>query len=127
MSGTRSASSQIYQELDGKLDRLITGQELLVSRVGTMEEQVKELNRTVRGFNGTPGLVTEVSLLKETLNNCYITKKNEPSLEDNDAEHKQFITWRWVVDKFFVPVVVAVVVWLLLTFIPSVSATGGLP
>lgn len=107
----------LYNEIGGKLDTLITGQTSLSTRMQAVENEVAELNRTVRGHNGSPGLVTKVALIQETL-------KASPHVDKPDG--KQFITWQWLVDKATMPVIIACVIWLLLTVLPQLLAHLGL-
>lgn len=102
------------------------------SRVENTESSVKELVRTVRGFNGTAGLVTEVALLKETMCRCFedtansaaaskSAEESKKELEDHkrDAED-DFVSWKWVRDKLGLPIILGFLTWFLLTILPRI-------
>lgn len=111
----------LYHEIGGKLDTLISGQTSLSTRMQAVEMEVSELNRTVRGHNGSPGLVTKVALIQEAL-------KVSPHVDkpDDKPDGKQFITWQWLVDKAAMPVIVAFILWFLLTVLPQILGHIGL-
>jgi hypothetical protein len=109
-------------------------------RINELIEETKELNRTLRGFNGTPGLVTQVTLLSHQVgtianevrrmneNGCnFIAREKlnqkqnggDPTLKDSpdksvvkdSAEIEEHaITFRWLIEKLTVPIAVAIVI-----------------
>jgi hypothetical protein len=48
---------------------------------------------------------------------------------DNDKkpDDENSITWKWLVEKIFVPGVMALVIWFLLTVLPNLLKTNPLP
>lgn len=122
-----------FNDISNKLDKLIQAVSAidgLTSRLYSVEgqlrnvsETVTDLNRTVRGSNGYPGLVTEVALIKDAVTDCNggDEKKEKSGLKDD-------ISWQWLVEKAFMPVVVALILWVALTFLPEVFRyMGGTP
>jgi len=107
-------------------------------RINELIDETKELNRTLRGFNGTPGLVTQFALLSAQVgsiaddvrhmndNGCnYIAREkippkgSDPTLQDSPEKsvnnvsaeiEEHAITFRWLVEKLTVPIAVAIVI-----------------
>jgi hypothetical protein len=98
-----------------------------------LNENVKELTRTLRGHNGTPGVVSEIVQMRADLKNAIekIGIMNEEGcrfgrnrLTDLDTdkiieamkevtkktkqETSDAITWKWLREKLGVPIVIAI-------------------
>lgn len=92
--------------------------------------EIKELTRTIRGYNGTPGMFTRLELIKQSVDNLSETierinergcdyarqesypRGGDPHLQSGKPEsaEKQSITFQWLVEKLTVPVLVAVII-----------------
>lgn len=106
---------QAVSAIDGLTNRLVS----VEAQLHNVNETVADLNRTVRGSNGYPGLVTEVALLKDTINNCTDAEEKKEKPPANG------LSWQWVVEKFMMPVTVAIILWVALTFLPEVFKYMG--
>jgi hypothetical protein len=81
--------------------------------------EVKELTRTLRGYNGNTGLLTEFALLRREVHQigqeiarinaegCHYRQK-EGDINKNLEERAP--TFKWVREKLAIPVVVAVII-----------------
>jgi hypothetical protein len=117
---------ELYKEISAKLDVVIGGQASSAVRLQSVEDQVSELYRTVRGFNGTPGIVTEVALLREAVN----SQKESPNLDKVEnhegagkTDEAKFVSFRWIIDtasNLAFPIVVAFLIWFFASFVPTV-------
>ena len=66
-----------------------------------IKNSVAQNSRTLRGGNGAIGLVTTVELVRNDV--AWI----RTSMEKNN---KSNVTWRWIVEKFGTPIIVAIIV-----------------
>ena len=74
----------------------------LERRLGVIEECGKANNRALRGYDGEIGLVARVELIQK--------------LVENELAHltKSTVSWPFLLEKFFVPVSMAIIIgWLL--------------
>jgi hypothetical protein len=113
--GNKDLLSILYKQLIGKMDTVIIGQSVMNARLSELESKVTALTETVRGSAGYSGLVADVEVIKNTL-------AKQPSCGD---EKPDLLTFRWLREKLLVPVVLAMLLWLLLTFIPNTWAHMG--
>jgi uncharacterized coiled-coil protein SlyX len=104
----------LEERMDGKFKHLIQQQ-------AQQNESLEKLNRTVRGHNGTPGLVTQVALLNERIENLKQEVDEESAGEKpaEDEEEKGAVRWG-MVGKFVIPIVASFLTWLLITVLPEV-------
>lgn len=89
-----------------------------------LEDDVGEVIRTIRGFNGTQGLVTTVELMRQNLDSLKKEHEREIKTDHGRPDTKQlerYVSFPWLMDKFGVPVITAILIWLILTFVPSVQ------
>lgn len=80
-----------------------------------MAGKIEELTRAVIGYNGTPGIVAEIPNIRnrvECLEN--INKENKGKEEENKKENINWI--KWFFEKWFAPVVTAVVIGLIMKY-----------
>lgn len=91
--------------------------------------EVKELTRTLRGYNGNPGLLTEFALLRrdvhqiaaeiERINtegcnaNHINNKRKEGDALVNSTLEDRALTFKWMREKLVVPIVVSVIIALI--------------
>ena len=66
-----------------------------------IKNAVSQNNRTLRGGNGVVGLVTIVKVVQNDVSWIRAT------MEKNN---KSNVTWRWIVEKFGAPIIVAIIV-----------------
>ena len=66
-----------------------------------VKNAVAQNNKTLRGGNGVVGLVTTVELVRNDV--AWIRTTMEKNNKSN-------VTWRWIVDKFGAPIIVAIIV-----------------
>lgn len=126
------------KSINAKLDTILYGQATTDTRLKSVEENVKELNRTVRGSNGDKGLVAEVYLLTKRIEEFVASASKEREevkeerrldrieSQEKDRESKRendddFITWKWLIEKAGMPVAIAFILWLLLTVLPKLT------
>jgi hypothetical protein len=122
-------NNESFQVIMSKLDRVIQAQAETNSRLGMLEEEVGELRRTIRGYNGTPGMVTELAVLQESLKNFQAGKNLsggsdlspvvDKAVAEVKAERKNFLTYEYVLDKAM-NIGMAFLVWILLTVLPDI-------
>jgi hypothetical protein len=102
-----------------------------VETQGSVLNQVKEMaeenNRTLRGSNGNQGLVSEVHVLAQSMENCLAALNCQVDGRDGNSgtgkdEDNKPLTFRYLFDKLAVPVVVAVSTWLLVDILPQIIA-----
>jgi len=124
-------------DIDTLNERLMDVQRLLVRMEAAQQAQdrhlisldasVEELNRTVRGHNGTPGLVTDVALVREAVQKMQVVPAAIPASPktQNDEDESNNGSRMWVIEKLFLPVVVpaitAAIIYLIFSVIPHVS------
>jgi len=79
---------------------IISRLDVFSDRMTKLEGTVNNLDSTIRG-NGKQGLVTQVALLQ-----LIVTE-----IEKRDKESgRRFISWSWLVEKAFMPVLLAIIV-----------------
>lgn len=99
-------------DVEKKLDRILDSQE-------SMRADISELKRTVRGHNGTPGLVAEVAIIKEKIeDHLEYAEKEAERQEKKLVEGRAAFTNKLAVETLK-PVVIAFIIWVLLTLIPQ--------
>lgn len=111
-----------------ELQKLNDGQEYIGKRIDSVDKTVESLVKTVRGFNGTPGLVTQVVTLQTNidviskevteLKNC-INKDNKCDDDSGGKEKPQTLSKAWLLDKFEY-LALAFLVWFLLEILPRI-------
>lgn len=113
-------------------------------RFDELSGQVAELARTVRGFNGTPGLTQEMERVKYLMqdvapkvNELYQwliaeralaaagVKKEAPATTDETEKPLTRGKLAMILLELSKPIVTAVVIWLLLTFFPALFGHLG--
>jgi hypothetical protein len=135
MADDRHDIAELFRIVNSKLDTVIATQAAVDSRLENLEKQAGETTRTLRGFNGTPGLVTQVAVLESTVKAVPCIKAGHPPCEDNakpahlPAPNSQgdggrgasstYISWQWAAEKLIVPVMVTFVAWFLFTILPQ--------
>jgi len=106
------------------------------TQIKELNENVKELTRTLRGHNGTPGVITEITLMRSELKNAIgqIADINQngcrfgrdkshqdidvksiiKTVRDEDSKLKDSssdaVTWKWLREKFAVPIILAIII-----------------
>jgi len=111
-------SAELFRIVNSKLDTVIATQAAVDSRLENLEKQAGETTRTLRGFNGTPGLVTQVAVLESTVKAVPCIKAGHPPCEDNaKAAHQAapnsqgdggrgasstYVSWQWAAEKLIV-------------------------
>ncbi|KPL72250.1 hypothetical protein ADN00_15650 [Ornatilinea apprima] len=103
---------------------------LNTQKLNQVLDQVAELNRTIRGHNGTPGMLTQMAIMSQNLerlteavnninqNGCNYLFRDEnrhtPKEQNQQTEQKdEDKFWAFVRDKIAAPVAVALVLGLL--------------
>lgn len=138
VSKRKKKSSEQTNQID---DLLI---EIWEKRFADQDAQIAELTRSLRGFNGTPGVMERLASMETRLSNTETIAKeinskieqllNQPKTapaeakqkpDDNKTDDDKPLTKNQLsgmVVKFMGPVATAVIIWALLTFFPSVMA-----
>jgi hypothetical protein len=141
---------ETFQIMD-RLNTIVRSTDAMEKRLESVEDSVVELGRTIRGHNGTEGLVTKMAVLstsvdivvkndlerekqlceladsvneiKAELGIISVThKKDEESKDKIGSVIESSKKMPWYVDKIFSPVIVAIVLWFLFTLIPHINA-----
>ena len=90
------------------------------TKLRTIEKKVAEIDRTIRGSNGNKGLVTDLAImqtqLEDHLKEC--EEGDKQSGEEKGSGNK-YLTTDWLVNKAFMPILIAVVLWFLLEVGPK--------
>lgn len=111
----------LVMNMDKKIDDLSTGQSEINARVNDLDKQVTGLVHTVRGSNGTVGLVTQVAVIQTKLDSILEIKQAAPAMPVvNPSGDKDKVTWSYLVDKVILPVSVSALLWFLLTLLPKI-------
>jgi len=117
-----------------KLDKVIAGQTEMTTAQATMllrlealEKRVEELYMTVRGHNGTPGMVTEMAVIKTTLSQALAEREKDCNCKDDDDDddkkdggEKRSSTEEKVMDKLAWPLATTFLFWVLYDILPKV-------
>ena len=87
------------------------------------DEDIKELVRTLRGFNGTPGVMERIVAVETGLK-ALVDKVDlllEKQAADNNPESPKNpnVTWPWIRDKILSPAIILFFGWFFFSFIPS--------
>lgn len=95
-----------------------------MSKLDEVSDDVKEINRTLRGHNGTPGLLTLFELFKVQINSRIDTLETRVTTlpekeEKKDEDHvltakieEQAPTYKWYREKFVIPITITVILGL---------------
>jgi len=112
-----------------KLDKVIAGQvemstsqATMMLRLEALEKRVEELYVTVRGYNGTPGLVTDVAVIKMTVSQALAEKDKTDKDDDGEGGEKRDnpSTEEKIMDKLAWPLVTTFLFWVLYDILPKV-------
>lgn len=123
-----------------ELQKLYDGQEHVTDKIDSIANDVESLNKTVRGFNGTPGLVTQVATvqhsmsvmsrdiaeLKLCVDNIDRKKVTENGDSVTDKEKSKSLSKEWFFDKIEY-LGLAFLVWFLLDILPRIIEHFGTP
>lgn len=93
-------SESVNRELEIIIDAKIAP---LYEVIAEVRDGQKELERAIRGHNNTPGLITEIALLKR----------------DQANATDKVISWAWLRDKAAVPVFTGFIMWFLFGVLPG--------
>jgi hypothetical protein len=126
--------------IDEKLDLIINSQtkisakqDEMSSRLADVESAVSMLDKTVRGSNGTPGLVSTVNVACVKISRLEDDVKEIKDHHDKDIgglkvstsgdikkTEETVITWRWLVNEFMLPVGLGFLAFVLFQIIPQI-------
>jgi hypothetical protein len=132
----KSLLSALSEPGDGarrQMDDLLI--QLWQERFQAQDEHIAELTRTVRGFNGTPGVMERLGKIEtvqtgqsEILNEIHkLLTTIPPAVESEEKKGLTKNQLAMIALKFLQPVATAVLIWALLTFIPSLMVHLGGP
>ncbi len=82
------------------------------------KKDIDELIRTLRGYEGVPGVMERLATVETMLSNIdrwVESQKNKPADNANDA----LVSWSWIRDKIVQPSFMLFVGWLLFSFLPD--------
>lgn len=82
------------------------------------KKDIDELIRTLRGYDGVPGVMERLATVETMLSNIekwVEFQKNRPVENVNDA----LVSWAWVRDKIVQPSFMLFVGWFLFSFLPA--------
>jgi hypothetical protein len=121
--------------IEEKLDEVLANQlvskhihEELLRRLTELENNFGEMNRTVRGFNGTPGLVTEVGVIKERVDHLSIECSEKKKIGKDaslDKAEDNVITFKWIVSELAMPLALGFAAYLLFNLVPQIIGHFG--
>lgn len=89
-----------------------------MSPVSYTKKDIEELIRTLRGYDGVPGVMERLATVETMLKNIddwVKSQQTKPAENANDA----LVSWSWVRDKIVQPSFMLFVGWLLFSFIPD--------
>lgn len=114
----------LLKSTDVKLEAVLTNIGTIGEKITNLEATVGDLNRTVRGYNGTPGLITILEIVKKDVeaNKAAIVQHKIDEEKLDAVKERRTLTWKWLVESLGTPVVISIIVWLLLTVVPTVMA-----
>lgn len=122
---TTTDNDVLYKLIESRIstleDRLDTRFDDLEHRQTRLEESISILDRTIRGHNGSPGMLTDLALLKEK-----VELKCDEITEKSEKPENGSVSWVYVRDKAMLPIITAFAIWLLLTVLPNVVAHLGI-
>jgi hypothetical protein len=138
----RKPGTGIRDETRRQMDDLLIS--VWTSRFDSQDEHIAELTRTVRGFNGTPGLMqrferveTLLIAMQQSLDDLATAAKlaaapvTTTTTTTTILADDKPVTFNQIVGRMYndfgKPILVAVVVYLLLTFMPQIVAHLGQP
>jgi len=127
-----------------ELQRMNDSQAYLTENIDRLSEEVKSLNKTVRGSNGTPGIVTSVAIIQQNmlsmsgdiaeLKKCVVelekngvaerVEKKSDGKEEKPKENGNILTKAWLSDKLLY-LAMAFLVWFLLDILPNILSHIG--
>lgn len=81
------------------------------------KKDVDELIRTLRGYNGTPGVMERLATVETILKrlDAWVTMQIEKPMDKSD----HLVSWAWVRDKIVQPGFILFIGWFFFSFIPS--------
>ena len=124
VSSTTIRANTKLDEVEHRFDERFTEHEKLFdSRVGQLESRMDSLTNTVRGHNGTPGLVAQVAKI-ETKLDMVLGLEHKPTPE-KPKEDKNSVTWSTMAEKVILPIGVSAVLWFMLTILPQIVVMLG--
>lgn len=95
---------------------------LIMSPTVYTKKDIEELIRTLRGYDGVPGVMERLVALETSMKNIekniddwVKAQQQQVKAVDNDA----LVSWSWVRDKIVQPSFMLFVGWLLFSFIPD--------
>jgi len=80
------------------------------------KKDVDELIRTLRGYNGTPGVMERLATVETILQRLdkWVTIQME-----KPPQNDHLVSWTWVRDKIVQPGFILLIGWLFFSFIPG--------
>lgn len=109
--------------IDTKLERILAAQVQLESRLSDIEDSVDELQRALKGSGASHGLITDVALLKHESASRGAAPDPPPCLPEPGKGGP--LTLPYVFEKFGIPLLLAFLVWVLLTILPNILSFIG--
>lgn len=101
------------QAIEQVIDRKVSP---LVEAIKEIRQGQKELERAIRGYNGSSGIITEIALLKQ--------QQEEQAIRQDERENKA-VSWGWIRDKLVAPLALGFLMWLLFTVLPKLMPLLG--
>ncbi len=91
-----------------------------MSPVTYTKKDIDELIRTLRGYDGVPGVMERLTRL-ETLIEGIDTwvKAQQQSKPEQKNSNDQLVSWSWIRDKIVQPSLMLFIGWFLFSFIPN--------
>lgn len=90
-----------------------------MSPVSYTKKDIDELIRTLRGYDGVPGVMERLATVETMLHNI---NKWVETQEKKPIENEALVTWSWIRDKIVQPSLMLFIGWFLFSFIPNMLA-----
>lgn len=126
--------------IEEKLDVIINNQAVMnvkqdemSRRLGDVEGAVSALDKTVRGSNGTPGLVSSVSVNTTRVDRLVkdvdeLAKRRDHDMAAGKTEKKDdddTVTWKWLVNELVLPIGLGFLAFVLFQVLPQILGHMG--
>lgn len=96
-----------------------------IERRRTSDREIEELVRTLRGYNGTPGVMERLTKIETRQDGVEDTLKEIKALlekKEPPKDNPDVVSWTWIRDKIVQPALLLGVGWFFFQFLPNAIA-----
>ena len=85
------------------------------------KKDIDDLIRTLRGYEGVPGVMERLTRLETMIEgiDAWVKVQQQPKPEPKPVENDALVSWSWIRDKIVQPSLMLFIGWFLFSFIPS--------